>query len=268
MTFAARVLFLLLFLLDRRQSSYSNFSSLVLLFDLVLSFCFCNHRNRRRLFCFHHHSILSRRKKKKKKRYHPSSSFGGVVFATANRLPRHHRPFANSFSLVSTTSIPVVSPWFRARLKRASAWFLSSSSSLFSSARARRRRPSATSFFSAYTLSSSSSSSFAFCLVCLFVCPFLCLVFFPKKNYQKKGKGKNQDRFWTDREKRETTTTLTRVENDDDDFPRGHFFFENACPSSSSNLLYLIAPFCKRLLLPVSSFFCARCHCNCFYCNC
>ena len=118
-----------------------------------------------------------------------------------------------------------------------------------------------------HSLSSSSSSSFAFCLVCLFVCPFLCLVF-PKKNYQKKkGKGKTQDR-WTSREKRETTTTLTCDENDDDDFPRGHFFFENACPSSSSNLLYLIAPFCKRLLLPVSSFFCARCHCNCFYCNC
>ena len=48
-----------------------------------------------------------------------------------------------------------------------------------------------------------------------FLCaPFhLCRVFFPKKKYQeKKGKGKNQDRFWTDKKKSE------KKGDDDDDF--------------------------------------------------
>ena len=47
-----------------------------------------------------------------------------------------------------------------------------------------------------------------------FLCaPFhLCRVFFPKKKYQeKKGKGKNQDRFWTDKR-------VFEKGDDDDDF--------------------------------------------------
>ena len=102
---------------------------------------------------------------------------------------------------------------------------------------------------------------------------FICVVSsFQKKSIKKK---KEREKTKTDfgqtkkrvKKRETTTTTLTRVENDDATTSHvGIFFFEET--RVLPPLLYLIAPFCKRLLLPVSSFFCARCHCNCFYCNC